>query len=57
LTLYRINPFREKEVEVLMGWGWKALEGSEEEILVRELNPQPLGSDSSYRYVVTDEPQ
>jgi hypothetical protein len=56
LTLYRINPFREKAVEVLMDWGWKPLDGTEEEILVPELRPQQVGSDVGYQYVVTEEP-
>ena len=56
MTLYRINPFHKHEVEVLMSWGWKPLQGSEEDILVPELNPQSVGNDASYRYVVTEEP-
>ena len=54
MTLYRIG---RGVIEVLVEGGWKTLPvGKEEETLPPELNPQPMGSDSNYRYVRTDEP-
>ena len=55
MTLYRIN-VETKSVEVLMESKWQELPGGEDDILVRELNPQPIGYDGEFRYLRTDEP-
>lgn len=55
MTLYRIR-HSTKKAEVLDTNCWRALSGDEDEILIEELNPQALGEDDNYRYVLTDEP-
>ena len=55
MTLYRVTADDKVEKLVAAEMNWTRLAGSESSVILPENNPVELGSDASYKYVITDE--